>query len=82
MTGLPRHATKERRAAGDRFPMTLAIHQAHEETPPVVDKGNQPRRNLATLEVVGCKSGPAPLVFQLVKGVFDMGFFAYLRKKV
>jgi hypothetical protein len=36
--------------------VTLAIHQAHEETPPIVDKGNEPRRDLAALEILGFKS--------------------------
>jgi len=62
--------------ACDRFPLSHGTRQTGEQAPPVVDQRHRPGRELAAMQTVGGKSAPAPLVFQLIEGIFGIGAVA------
>ena len=45
------------RSAGDRFAPSLRIRQTHKQAPPVVDERHGAGRELAAMQVVGCRRG-------------------------
>ena len=70
MAGLAGDAMPQRRPAGQGLAVMVGIGQPPEPRPPVVDERDQAGDDLAALQVVGGKAGPAPVVLQLVEGIF------------
>src|SRR5450759_4952646 len=53
---------EQERAAGDRLQACLGMSQAHKQAPPIVGQRYCHGSELATLQVMGGKAAPAPLV--------------------
>ncbi len=62
--------------AGDRFQMFIRFGEAHKQVPPVVDERDEASHELAAGETAGGKASPAPLVLQLIEGIFAIGAIA------
>jgi hypothetical protein len=54
------------RSTGDRLTPGFRIRQTDKQTPPVVDERYSTSRELATMQVTGGETTPAPLVLQFV----------------
>ena len=76
MTGDPRRGLEQEGPAGNGFGVLMRGDQAHEEAPPVVGQGGEPRHEAAALEVAGGEATPAPVIFQFITGIFRIGAVA------
>src|ERR1019366_3407878 len=72
MSGELPDTREQERAAGDRLQACLGMGQAHKQAPPVVGQRHRHGSELATLQIMGGKAAPAPLVLQLIKGVLGI----------
>ena len=63
---------EQKRAAGDRLQMFIRMGQTHKERPPIVDQGNDPRHEAASLNILRGVPTPAPLILQLIKDVLGV----------
>lgn len=73
MTRLFADRIQHQRATGDRLGMLIRIGQSNEQAPPVINQCGDSGHRAATLQVLGGKAAPAPVIFQFVKVVLGIG---------
>ena len=65
-------AMQQERPTGDRLEVLVGLGKPHEQRPPVVDKRHEPCHQSAARQVLRGEAAPAPLILQLVEGVFGI----------
>src|SRR5262245_51687588 len=76
VAGLSADGLKQQWPGRDRFSVMSGISQAHEQVPPIEDQRDVTRHQTAALEVARREASPAPLVLQLIEGIFAISAIA------
>jgi len=76
VAGLASDGVQQKRSGGNCFGTFVGIRQPREQTPPVVNQGDEQSHHLAARVIVRREAEPAPLVLQLVKIVLRVASVA------